>query len=85
MHLDLDDSISATRFTASALDVKAEAPWLVAAHLRFLGLAKVKDFQHTDKLDCAEFVQGASGWLQKVDHISPSYLASISEKKPLAN
>lgn len=52
--------------------------------LRFFGLGKVKDFEHTDKLDCAELVQGASGWLGKIDHISPNYIASISEKKPLA-
>lgn len=53
--------------------------------MKFLGLGRVKDFEHTDKLDCAEFVQASSGWLTKVHDISPNFLASISEKKPIAN
>ena len=53
--------------------------------MKYLGIGKVKDFEHTDELDCAEFVQRASGWLGKITDISPNFLASISEKKPLAN
>ena len=52
---------------------------------RIFGLGRVKDFQHANMLDCAELVQGASGWLGKIDDISPNYIAGISEKKPLAN
>lgn len=52
---------------------------------KMFGLGSIKDFEHTDKLDCAEFVQGASGWLGKIQDITPNFLASISEKKPIAN
>ena len=40
VHLDLDDAVAAARFAAAALDVEAEAPRLVAAHLCFRRLAE---------------------------------------------
>ena len=40
MHLDLEDAVAAACFAASALDIEAEPPGLVAAHLRFARLAE---------------------------------------------
>ena len=40
VHLDLDDAVAAARLAASALDVEAEAPGLVAAHLRLRRLTE---------------------------------------------
>jgi hypothetical protein len=36
VHFDLDDAVALARFAASAFDVEAEAPVLVAAHLGVL-------------------------------------------------
>src|SRR3546814_14906315 len=35
VHLDLDKSVAGAGFTPPALDVEAEAPWLIAARLAF--------------------------------------------------
>ena len=70
MHLNLDDSISATRFTASALDVKAESSFFIAFRLRIRGCRK----QIPDQVEYSGICRRIGSWrpsdwrLVNVDH-----------------
>ena len=70
MHLNLDDSISATRFTASALDVKAESSFFIAFRLRIRGCRK----QLPDQVEYSGICRRIGSWrpsdwrLVNVDH-----------------